>query len=233
MKNASMNGFTSVSIELRCVLILALTGACLRAAEPPPQPSADSTPGQPLSLEPAADGIWQGAVGEGFRGAAQTLSVEAGASRGLAVFGSRQQHDLALMSLSYGRILSRVKGQGHWYRGNWEARAELFGGSQFSPSDQWLAGMALHLRYDFATGTRLVPFVDGGAGVAGTGIRGPDLSNIFEFDLQGGGGVHWFVRDDTALTLEVRYVHLSCAEISSPNLGVNGVLGTVGVSWFF
>jgi hypothetical protein len=151
----------------------------------------------------------------------------------LAVFGSRQQHDLALMSLSYGHILSQVKGQGHWYRGNWEARVELLGGAQFSPADKWLAGMALHLRYDFATGTRWVPFVDVGGGVAGTGIRRPDLSSVFEFDLQGGGGVHWFLKDDVALTLEVHFLHLSDAEITAPNLGVNGVLGTVGVSWFF
>jgi len=137
------------------------------------------------------------------------------------------------MSLSYGHILSQVKGQGHWYRGNWEARAEVLGGAQFSPTDEWLAGLAVHLRYDFATGTRLVPFVDVGAGVTGTGIREPDLSSIFEFNLRGGGGVHWFLRDNVALTLEVCFFHLSDAEMTSPNLGANGVLGMVGVSRFF
>ena len=228
-----MNGSNLVFFILRWALVLSTTGVCLRAAEPPPGPAAESKPGELPSGEPAANEIWQGAVGEGFGRAAQSLSVEAGASDGLAAFGSRQRHDLALTSLSYGHILGGVKGQGHWYRGNWEGRVELFGGSQFSPADEWVVGLTPHLRYNFATGTRLVPFVDAGAGVTGTGIREPDLSNIFEFNIQAGLGVHWFFRDNVALTLEVRYMHLSSAGISSPNLGVNGVLGTVGLSRFF
>ncbi len=228
-----MNGSNNMSIKLRCALILAMTGVCLRAAEAPPETPGGSKPTEPPSQQPAADAIWQGAVGGGFGRAAQSLSVEGGASRGLAVFGSRQQHDLALGSVSYGHILSRVQGEGHWYRGNWEARAELLGGAQFSPKNEWLAGMAAHLRYDFATGSRLVPFVDVGAGVTGTGIREPDLSSVFEFNLQGGGGLHWFFRDDVALTFEFHILHLSDAEITSPNLGANGVLGTVGLTRFF
>ncbi len=228
-----MNGSKIISFNLKWALILAMTGSCLKAAEPAPGAPADAKPGQWLSGEPAAKEIWQGAVGEGFGRAVQSLSVAAGALYGLAVFGSRQEHDLAVTSLTYGHMLSRVRGQGHWYRGNWEFRAELFGGAQFSPTDEWLVGLAAHLRYNFATGTRWVPFVDGGAGVTGTGIREPDLSNTFEFNLQGGGGVHWFLRDNVALTFEVRYFHLSCAEISAPNLGLNGVLGTVGLSRFF
>jgi len=228
-----MNGSSVIFFILRWALVLAMTGVCLRAAEPPSGPPADSKPGELPSGEAGANEIWQGAVGEGFGRAAQSLSVEAGASYGLAAFGSIQQHDLALMSLTYGHMLGRVKGQGHWYRGNWEWRAELFGGSQFSPADEWVVGLTPHLRYNFATGTRVVPFVDVGAGVTGTGIRGPDLSNTFEFNLQAGLGVHWFLKDNVALTLAVRYMHMSCAEISSPNLGVNGVLWTMGLSRFF
>jgi len=213
--------------------MVAMAGSCLEAAEAPPGPGADSKAGEAPSAGPAAEGIWQGAVGEGFGRAAQSLSVEAGASGGLEIFGSRQRHDMALMSLSYGHMLSQVKGRGHWYRGNWELRAELFGGAQFSPANEYLVGLTPHLRYDFATGTRWVPFVDLGAGVSLTGIRGPDLSSIFEFNLQAGGGVHWFLQDNLALTLEVRLLHLSDAEMTSPNLGVNGVLGAVGVSRFF
>ena len=224
-------------MDMRMILVwvcmVAMAGSCLEAAEGPPGPAADSKAGEAPVAGPGAEGIWQGAVGDGFGRAAQSLSLEAGASRGMAVFGTRQQHDLALVSVSYGHILSQVRGQGHWYRGNWELRAELFGGPQFSPANEYLVGLAPHLRYDFATGTRWVPFVDLGAGVSLTGIRGPDLSSIFEFNLQAGGGVHWFLKDNLAVTLEVRLLHLSDAEMTSPNLGVNGVLGTVGVSRFF
>ena len=112
-------------------------------------------------------------------------------------------------------------------------RAEIFGGSQYSPRNEWIAGLTPHLRYDFATRTRFVPFIDGGAGVTLTGIRGPDLGSAFEFNLQPGAGVHWFLKDDLALTVEAHFLHISCAGISSPNLGVNGFLGTVGLSRFF
>jgi hypothetical protein len=137
------------------------------------------------------------------------------------------------MGLTYGHMLSGTRGQDHWYRGNWEFRAEVFTGSQFSPETDWLVGLAPHIRYDFATGTRWVPFVDFGAGIAGTSIGSPDLGGTFEFNLQGATGVHWFIRDDLAMSLEARYLHVSSAGIHSSNLGLNTLLGVVSVTWFF
>src|SRR6267142_1796263 len=98
---------------------------------------------------------------------------------------------------------------------------------------EWLVGLTPHLRYNFATGTRWIPFLDGGAGVTATGIGPPDLSGIFEFNLQVGAGVQWFLRENVALSLEARHVHWSCAGISKPNLGLNGVTGMLGLTFFF
>jgi len=186
---------------------------------------------QPLQVPEKA--IWEGDIGNGFRPGVQTLTLEAGADYGVAAFGSRDAHHLALVSVSYGHMLGGVAGEDHWYRGNFEWRAELFGGMQFSPDDTWLVGLTPHLRYNFATRTRWVPFLDVGAGVTATGIGPPDLSNTFEFNLQCGIGVHWFLRNNLALTAEARYIHVSCARMSHPNLGVNGVLGMIGLTWFF
>jgi opacity protein-like surface antigen len=130
-------------------------------------------------------------------------------------------------------MLGRVWGEGHWYRGNAELRGELFTGAQFSPDSEWFVGLTSHLRYSFATGTRWIPFADAGAGVTATGIGAPDLSGTFEFNLQAGGGLHWFLRDHVALTAEARYVHWSCADIHKPNLGLNGVAGLLGLTYFF
>ena len=66
-----------------------------------------------------------------------------------------------------------------------------------------------------------------------TSISAPDLSNTFEFNLQATVGAHWFFHDDLALTLEARYLHMSCAGISDPNRGLNAVAGLVGISFFF
>jgi hypothetical protein len=181
----------------------------------------------------AKSNIWQRGIGEGFLSTAQDFGTEVGIAPGMATFGSSQAHDLALLSLVYGHMLGHVKGEGHWYRGNFEGRLELFGGGQYSPSSEWVIGLTPHLRYNFATGTSWIPFLDGGAGVTATGIGAPDLSNTFEFNLQATAGVHWFMRDDLALTGDVRYMHMSCAGISEPNHGINNVAFMFGLTWFF
>jgi lipid A 3-O-deacylase len=199
----------------------------------PALPSTNATSPTEVTLQPAAQSIWEHGVGEGFSPGAQSFTLGAGATYGFAAFGSVEAHDLALASFTYGHMLGRTKGLDHWYRGNFEFRLELFTGAQFSPSTEWFVGLTPHIRYNFATGTRWIPFMDAGAGVTATGIGPPDLSGTFEFNLQGGPGVHWFLEDDLALTLEVRYVHWSCAGIHHPNLGLNGITGMLGVTFFF
>jgi len=193
----------------------------------------DPTFGQTAKFATQPARIWQGEVGEGFRSSVETFSTEVGVALGMAAFGSRQAHDLALASLSYGHMWGPVLGEGHWYRGNFEWRVELFGGGQYSPSKEWLVGLTPHLRFNFATGTRWIPFVDGGAGVTAMGIGPPNVSGTFEFNLQPAIGVHWFLRDNLALTSEVRYIHFSCAGLHEPNLGINNVAGMIGLTWFF
>ena len=218
-----------------------LTLVCLcgwASAASPVRGAATSVSANPaqetgIALEPPKVSLWQGEVGQGFNSSAQSLSVEAGAAQGVHVLGGLHCHDLALLSLSYGHMLGAAVGQGHFYRGNWELRGELFGGSQFAPTSDWVVGLTPHLRYNFATGTRWIPYFDLGAGVTATSISAPDLSNTFEFNLQATVGTHWFIRDNLALTLEARYLHMSCAGISKPNLGLNAVLGMVGLTFFF
>jgi len=136
-------------------------------------------------------------------------------------------------SLTYGHMLGPVVGESHWYRGNPELRLELFGGAQFDPDTRRFVGLTPHIRYNVATGTRWVPFVDGGAGVTAVSIGGPDLSGTFEFNLQAGMGILCFLRDTLALSVEARYLHMSSADISKPNLGLNGVTGLLGLAYFF
>jgi lipid A 3-O-deacylase len=195
-----------------------------------------------VPLDPASDQtqalaaparIWQGEVGDGFQSTVQTFSIETAVVLGVQAFGGQQVHDLALLSLSYGHMLGNVVGGDHWYRGNWEGRLELFGGGQFSPVADPLVGLTPHIRYDFATGSRWVPFFDLGGGVTASGIGAPDQSGTFEFNLQANIGTHFFLRDNLALTSEVGYLHFSCAGIHPPNLGVNTIKGTIGLTLFF
>jgi hypothetical protein len=191
------------------------------------------TPGVESRIYQSRSRIWQNDVGQGFLPTTQIFSVEVGAAPGMATFGSRQAHDLALLGLTYGRVLSGVLGEGHWYRGNFEGRLELWGGGQYRPSNEYVIGFTPHLRYDLATGTSLVPFLDGGVGVTATSIGPPDMSGTFEFNLQVNAGVYWFLGDHIALTGEAGYMHMSCAGIHHPNLGANNVVFMIGMTWFF
>ena len=132
-----------------------LTPLAMSSPKATAQPTSPSTDADTI-LHPDPESIWQDGVGQGFRSTTHTFSVEAGVGLGMASFGSRQAHDLALTSLSYGHMLGPVLGEGHWYRGNFEWRVEVFGGMQYHPNvntDGWLIGLTPHLRYNFATGT--------------------------------------------------------------------------------
>lgn len=133
----------------------------------------------------------------------------------------------------YRFIVDGVRGEGHWYRGNWDLVGEAFGGRQFSPGDGYVAGLTPILRYHYATGTRWIPFAEAGAGVAGATIGRPDLAKGFEFHLLTGVGLQWFYRDDLTFNIEYRFGHVSNAGTQSPNHGLNTNELLLGVTWFF
>jgi len=168
----------------------ALAEASPQTQSPSNSPATEATSRPDVKLDAGPQSIWEHGVGEGFRSTTESIGMSAGVLGGMAMFGGRQSHDLAVVSLNYGHMLSHTLGEGHWYRGNLELRLELFSGGQFYPDTQWFVGLTPHLRYDFATGTRWMPFFDIGAGVTATGIGRPDLSGTFEFNLQPALGVH-------------------------------------------
>jgi hypothetical protein len=195
--------------------------------------STNDTPSSELSLDQIPKGIWENGVGEGFRSKTQSITLSGGATYGIDDFGSHQQHHLAMGSLTYGHMLGRTLGEGHWYRGNPELRLEVFSGAQFEPDTRWFVGLTPHLRYNFATGTRWIPFADFGAGVTATSMGPPDLSGTFEFNLQAGMGIQWFLNDKLALSVTAAYAHWSCAGLHQPNSGLNGITGLLGIAYFF
>jgi hypothetical protein len=178
--------------------------------------------------------IWAaGAVGDGFRRGLEQSGFALGAGFAMHSVGNRIEHNLALVRIYYGWMLGDVAGRDKWYRGNWEIMEEIFGGAQFYPSSRYAAGETTVLRYNFATGTRWVPFLDIGAGILGTDIGHPDLGTTFEFNEQFGPGVNFFWRKNSALTFQYRFTHFSNAGIREPNQGVNEQMFYAGVTWFF
>ena len=103
-----------------------------------------------------------------------------------------------------------------------------------SPDTTVGEGLSLRLRYNFVTGTRWVPFFDFGPGIQYWSLRVPTiLESGFNFTLQGGPGLHYFVTDHLAITGQVRLHHISNNGREKPNVGINSSLYLLGVSYFF
>ena len=216
------------------LIILYLLMAMSVCAGEWPNPSENEATAPSIPASKTADSrVWQAGVGEGLRAGTTVWGLNAGAMYGMLMFGSNERHHLALGSLSYGRTIGGVKGADRWYAGNWELRGELFGCLQVEPNTSWVIGIAPHIRYHFITSTRWVPFIDVGAGVSWTDISVPDLGGSFQFNLQAGAGLNWFVKDNLAVSVECRYLHLSSSAISMPNNGVNALGGLIGLNWFY
>ena len=154
-----------------CLFLIVPFSVC--AGEIPQSNVTDPLPTAVYAASLGDPDIWVGGVGGRFRAETQTLNFSAGATYGMLVLGGEERHHLVPITVSYGRMVRGVKGGDHWYRGNWEVRAELFGGPQVNLETDWTIGVAPHLRYHFATGTRWIPYADVGAGITLTEIRAP------------------------------------------------------------
>ncbi len=183
---------------------------------------------------PGGSEIWENnRIGQGFRQGATHVGLSVEGGFGVKLGGAFEAHDLALERFEIGYMLSDVVAKNHWFRGNWEILGQVFGGMQYDPSLHYVVGVTPVLRYNFITRTRCVPFLDLAAGFAATDIGEPDLGSVFEFNLHGGPGVHYFFNQNTALTLQYKFLHLSNAGTHLPNLGANVNMFSIGLTYFF
>jgi lipid A 3-O-deacylase len=98
-------------------------------------------------------------------------------------------------------------------------------------------GFNLLLRYDFATGTRIMPFLEGGAGILlstpqSTDHRSQFRASQFNFTLQIAPGIRYWLSKQAALSLEYRFHHISDANTTPHNPGLNSDFILLGFSIF-
>jgi Lipid A 3-O-deacylase (PagL) len=183
------------------------------------------------STQPAH--IWRDGVGEGFLKHSTMLEVKLTRGFGTEMWTSGQAHDLWLTQFQFGKMVSGVLAKGRWYSGNFEMNGQFLAGFQDQPDTDYFTGLGLGLRYHFATGCRLVPFLGLSAGVALTDIGEPDLGGVFQFHEQASVGLRYFLDKTSAINLEYGGMHISNAGISYPNRGVNVHLVSIGISRMF
>ena len=117
--------------------------------------------------------------------------------------------------------------------GNLEVLAEPVFGQFTHPYSGQLAGGSLVFKYNLLSFGRWMPFWDAGGGMIWTHAhRIHEQGSPFNFILETGPGIQYFVTTRVTLTFGIRYSHISNAGLSSANLGLDAILPYAGVSWF-
>jgi lipid A 3-O-deacylase len=116
-----------------------------------------------------------------------------------------------------------------------EVLAEPVAAQFYQPFDATLAGFSIVGRYNFLSFGRWMPYYDWGMGVSWTDLypQASEQSTPFNFLLETGPGVHYFITPNWTINGALRLHHISNANIGTVNTGINAILGLIGVSYFF
>lgn len=171
---------------------------------------------------------------EGFQSGTWHLGVMTGGTDTVKIFANRAP-DVQFVPLFFqvGYTVTDVHGP-FPVRGSLEVIFEPTLLFVAHPETEVGGGANLLFRYNFVTGTRWVPFFELGVGIIDVDLHVPrDLNSEFNFTILGGPGLNYFLTDNLALVGQVGLHHISNAHRKSPNVGVNSVMGLLGVSYYF
>ena len=120
------------------------------------------------------------------------------------------------------------------FSGAVEVLGEPVVASFHEPFSATLLGFSILGRYNFLEFGRWMPYLDFGMGVSWTDLapRIYEQSTSFEFLLETGLGLEYFVTQEFAVTSSLKLHHISNAGIGSRNTGLNAVLGLIGVTYY-
>jgi hypothetical protein len=171
---------------------------------------------KPLDNQPWDLGVWAGGGFSVPGGTKDTQAVNAG--------------------VRLGKVLTDDHGGG-FVRGNFEWSADVipvYYVLQPAPAkNAYGAGFnPVNLKWNFTNSARTVPYLELGGGVLFTNTEVPFATSTVNFVTHAALGFHFFVREKRALTMNVRYEHISNAGLAVPNPGVNTVQFQLGMNWF-
>jgi hypothetical protein len=114
------------------------------------------------------------------------------------------------------------------------SRSSVGGVTTFQRDTAYGAGVTpLGLQLDFANGSKIHPFAHVNAGFLGFTKEVPiEDSGKFAFTLEGGGGVRIFTSERRAVSIGVRFHHISNGDRSGSNRGLNQFVFYAGFSVF-
>lgn len=146
-------------------------------------------------------------------------------------FGAtRTQVETVDAIMRYGHFLSTELGAGRWYQGRHQLLVEVPLHLTLDPRVRTMTGGYLLGSWKFTSLEGLAPYVFAGGGVLYNDLGLDTQGTRLNFSYQGGTGLQWFVRPDTALGIEYRYHHVSNAGTADPNEPLNASKFLLGVS---
>ncbi len=138
-----------------------------------------------------------------------------------------------ITTLQLGYMLTDVGGPGI-LRGNFEVAGDVFASKVFIGPGSYIAGGTVWIRYNFVpAGWRIIPYLEGGAGLTTTDIDRSYVGQPFNFNLDIAAGLRFFVAKNWSVNLSCQYQHISNANTGNKNVGINSYGPILGVSYFF
>jgi len=174
-------------------------------------------------------------AGHGEEPAVRTASGEFALLGGYGIthrgFGAtRTQVETVDAILRYGHFLSGELGTGRWFQGRHELLVEVPLHLTLDPRVRTMTGGYLLGSWKFTSLEGLAPYIFAGGGVLYNDLGLDTQGTRLNFSYQGGTGLQWFVRPDTAVGIEYRYHHVSNAGTAEPNEPLNSSKFLLGVS---
>jgi lipid A 3-O-deacylase len=153
---------------------------------------------------------------------------------GHSVAGGTTDTSVWNAGLRYGWILTRPHGPG-FLKGRFEYAVDavpVF--LVFQPANTaYGAGInPINLKWDFATRENIVPYLELSGGTLFTTREVPRFTSKVNFTSGAAFGAH-FLGKQKALSLEIRYMHISNAGLGDLNPGVNTLQLRLGIGKFF
>jgi lipid A 3-O-deacylase len=175
------------------------------------------TPGAPAQSGPEAGG--------------HELQVWTGGGHGLN--GSTSDTGVWNLGLRYGWVLTDPVGPG-FLRGRFEYAVDVVPVFWVFQRTGTAYGFGLNpfaLKWNFDTRRNVAPYVDIGGGTLFTNNQTPPGTSRVNFTTSGALGVH-FLQRKFNWSVEVRYMHISNAGLTTPNPGINTVQVRLGFGRF-
>jgi lipid A 3-O-deacylase len=159
------------------------------------------------------------------------VQVWTGGGRGLS--GSTSDTGVWNMGARYGWVLTNPHGPG-FLRGRFEYAVDvvpIFPIFQRTGTAYGFGLNPLGLKWNLDAGRRVVPYLELGGGTLFTNHEVPAGTSQVNFTSGGAFGMH-FLRRKYNWSVEVRYMHISNAGLSTPNPGINTLQVRLGIGRF-